>query len=405
MSKQRQPLSLRLLFAMASTACVFLTVIIGYFGLTIYGEYQTRQLIAELPPAARRAQVDFDAGRIPNADDTRAMILAADGFTKSAETNQNIALIILSVFAASIGAGLSLFMAERLARPIQAVAGAARKITGGDLTSRVEANVSGIGESAQLVADFNQMASALEGFEREMTESSAAIAHELRTPLTVLRGYVQGSIDDVFPPTKEHLARLLVHIESLARIVDDLQTLSLANNSALSVALEPIDAGQEVNLLLDALEPALTAAGMKLERDIDVAAMRGDPGRLRQAVAALIENARHYAASGQVIHVQTRAMRHGVVIRVLDRGPGFPDAHLVRCFDRFWRAEPSRGKTTGGSGLGLSVVKAIAIAHGGDAHVANRPGGGLSVEIYIPNVLHATAKSQRSQQPAGQVST
>lgn len=405
MSKPRKPISLKVLFALASTGCVFLAVTIGYFGLTLYGEYQTRQIMSDLPPAARRAQAEIDAGRVPSVEDTRALMLAAEGWGDLAETKQNIALVILSIFAASLGAGLSLFLSDRLSRPIQAVAGAARKITEGDLTARALATDPSIGESAQLVADFNKMASALEGFEREMNESSAAIAHELRTPLTVLQGYVQGSIDGVFPPTNAHLSLLMVHIESLTRVVDDLQTLSLAKNAALRVTMEPMDAAHEIGRLLSAMEPAIKAAGMRFDADLGVAAIRGDPVRLRQAVAALIDNACRYAASGQMINVQTQAARDGVIIRVLDRGPGLSEAHMTRAFDRFWRGEPSRGKASGGSGLGLSVVKAIALAHGGEVRLANRPSGGLSVEIVLPYNKSGSVKVAASRPAKDETST
>jgi two-component system, OmpR family, sensor histidine kinase AdeS len=393
MSKVRKPLSLKVMFALASTACVFVTVLIGYFGLTAYAEIQLNGIKATMPAAAKRAQDALDARQIPAVDDTKALMVFADKLEDNFEVQQNVALLILSLFAASLGAVLSLFLADRLARPIAEVAAAARKIARGELSARANSPDSGIGESAQLITDFNQMATALEGFDREMSESSAAIAHELRTPLTVLRGYVQGAIDGVFPPTQEHLARLMVHIESLSRVVDDLQTLSLAKNGALSVAMEPMDASEEIGRLLDAMEPAIGAAGVTLERSLETAVTLGDAVRLRQAVSALIDNARHYAASGGVISVQTRATREGVVVRVLDRGPGLPDAHLSRGFDRFWRGEPSRGKASGGSGLGLSVVKAIVTAHGGEVRMVNRPSGGLSVEMTLPNIRKPLTKS------------
>jgi two-component system, OmpR family, sensor histidine kinase AdeS len=133
------------------------------------------------------------------------------------------------------------------------------------------------------------------------------------------------------------------------------------------------------------MEPALSSAGMTIERSLETAVTLGDPVRLRQAVSALIDNARHYAGAGGVITLQTRTTREGIVIRVLDRGPGLIDEHVERAFDRFWRAEPSRGKAGGGSGLGLSVVKAIISAHGGEVRITNRPSGGLSVEMTLPN--------------------
>jgi signal transduction histidine kinase len=372
--------SLKALFALASTACVITTVFIGYFGLTLFGRYQESKIIASFPPEAKRAQLDIEAKRIPDMSDLAVLSSAYDGVSERVETEQNIALVVLSIFASILGAGLSLLLADRLGRPISEVAGAAQKIAKGDLSARATAHKNDVGESAQLIADFNQMATALEGFERELNESSAAIAHELRTPLTVLRGYVQGSIDGVFPPTDAHMKLLLVHIESLSRVVDDLQILSLANSGVLRLSMEAIDASKEVGLVLDSMEPALQAAGIRVERTLNMAITRADPARLRQAITALIDNACHYAASGGIIQVQTQSARTGIIIRVMDRGPGLPDS-----LERFWRAEPSRGKHSGGSGLGLSVVRAIAQAHGGDACLSNRPSGGLCVELSLPN--------------------
>jgi two-component system, OmpR family, sensor histidine kinase AdeS len=390
MKKARKPWSLKTLFALASTACVFVTVIIGYFGLTAYAEIQLRGIKATMSPAAKRAQDALDARQIPEIADTKALMAFAETIEDDFAIQQNVALLILSIFAASLGAGLSIFLADRLARPIAEVAGAARRIAKGDLSARANSPDTGIGESAQLITDFNQMAAALEGFEREMNESSAAIAHELRTPLTVLRGYVQGSIDGVFPPTDTHLKLLLVHIESLSRVVDDLQTLSLSKNGALNLSKKIIDVGHEIDALLDAMEPAIGAAGLTLERALDVAPLSGDAGRIRQAVAALIDNARHYARDGGVIRVQVQDVQAGVVIRVLDRGPGIADENLMRSVERFWRGEPSRNKHSGGSGLGLSVVKAIATAHGGDVRLSNRPSGGLCVEVTLPRETKAS---------------
>jgi two-component system, OmpR family, sensor histidine kinase AdeS len=384
MKKARKPWSLKTLFALASTACVFVTVIIGYFGLTAYAEIQTREIRTNMSPAAIRAQNSIDARQVPSIDDTQALMAFAETIDANFEAQQQIALLILSVFAATLGAGLSLFLADRLARPIAEVAGAARKIAKGDLSARADCADTGIGESAQLITDFNQMAAALERFEREMNESSAAIAHELRTPLTVLRGYVQGAIDGVFPPTNTHLTLLLVHIESLSRVVDDLQTLSLANNGALSMTREAMDASLEVGTLLDALEPSLASSGLTLRRTLHEAPMSGDPVRVRQAVSALIDNAKNYAAVGKIIEIETGSTLTGVFVRVLDYGPGMTCEQIARGFERFWRAEPSRGKASGGSGLGLSVVKAIALAHSGQAHLRNREGGGLCAELLFP---------------------
>jgi two-component system, OmpR family, sensor histidine kinase AdeS len=383
----RKPLSLKAVFALGSVFCVVLAVAFGYFGLTFYGDYQVKQFETTFSPAAKRAQAQIEARRVPSEADTQALMGAYKTIEQDIEFGQNLALVVLSMLAASVGAGGSIVLANRLVKPIDNVAAAAHLIAQGDLSARAASSGSGTGESEQLVVNFNQMATALEGFDREMSESSAAIAHELRTPLTVLRGYVQGAIDGVFPPNDAHMKLLLVHIESLSRVVDDLQTLSLAKNGALSMSVQVMDGAREVGTLLDALEPALNAAGITLTRDLQPAPMTGDPIRIRQAVSALIDNARNYGATGGVVKVETLTRKRDIIIRVTDRGPGLTHEQIERSFDRFWRGEPSRGKTSGGSGLGLSVVKAIAIAHGGRAVLTNQDGGGLSAEIIVPKAV------------------
>jgi two-component system sensor histidine kinase AdeS len=140
----------------------------------------------------------------------------------------------------------------------------------------------------------------------------------------------------------------------------------------------------EVESLLPVIEPDLHALGMRLELDLRPAPVHADPQRLRQMLICLLDNARRYASEGGVVRIETHASGSAGVLRVLDRGAGFPPGGAARAFERFWRSEASRSRQTGGSGLGLSVVRAIAEAHGGRAHAANRPDGGAVLEVRLP---------------------
>jgi two-component system, OmpR family, sensor histidine kinase AdeS len=382
--RNAKALPLRAQLTVAMTGCVLATVGIGYGGLTIFGEWQTQAIIAELSPEADRARIAIESGRRPDPKDFAALQGESGTIEATINDGQNWALIILSIMAAGVGAGMGMLLSARLGAPLEGVARAARKITLGDLGARAEASVNGAGEINQLIADFNHMASALESYERSLKANAAAIAHELRTPLTVLRGYVQGAIDGVFVSDTPHLERLLTQIEGLSRLVEDLRTLSLAESGNLGLELQEFDLAQEVVVAADAMRLLLADANMQTDLRLGAVTVRADRIRVRQAVVALLENARRYAASGGVVRVETRAEGGQAILRVLDRGAGMREADLAQGFVSFWRADPSRTKDAGGSGLGLSVVAAILKAHGGSARLSNRDGGGLCVELRFP---------------------
>lgn len=290
-------------------------------------------------------------------------------------------LILAIGLAAAAVAGWRL--ALTIVRPLKSVATAARSIASGDFSARAETIETSFGEAESLIADFNAMASRLESAEAELKYSNSAIAHELRTPLTILRGRLQGLSDGTFKPSPELYRRLLAHVEDLTRIVDDLRTLALSNASRLELKLDEIDLGEEADAVAASVEQDLTGAGIKLERDLGHAVVLADRARIRQILFAVLDNARRYAPNSTVV-IRTRRTQDRAVIRCADTGPGLPAGAENRVFERFWRGEESRARASGGSGLGLPVVRAIARAHGGDAAVADNGGKGAAIEIWLP---------------------
>ena len=365
-------------------AAIGLTVAIGYGGLTAFGEWQTQALIAKLSPAARRAGDLLEAKRIPDDADLKALIAESAALQAEGIEGEHLALAVLTVIAALCGAATGALFATRFSHPVEEVARAARAIANGDLTARPTVQGRGSGETAQLVSDFTAMATNLEQAERELRESSAAIAHELRTPLTVLRGRLQGIADGVFPAGPNEIGGLIRHVESLAAIVEDLRVVSLAAVGALELRVTQIDLAAEADAVTRSFAPDIQVHGMRLETAFGSALVRADAARIRQVTVALIENAVRYASEGGVVRIETEMAAGAAILRVLDRGSGFAAADLPRVFDRFWRAEPSRSRAVGGSGLGLSVVRAIATAHGGACEASNREGGGACLELRLP---------------------
>jgi two-component system sensor histidine kinase AdeS len=288
------------------------------------------------------------------------------------------------IFLALLAAGAIAFkLAARILTPLNSLAESARRIANGDLSARAVPGDQSLGETAHLVADFNAMAQRLQDIAEDMIAWNAAIAHELRTPLTILRGRLQGIADGVFTPDEALIRNLLLQIDGISRLVDDLRTVTLADNGRLDLRVGSVALAAEIRSVVDLLEPSLQNAGFSLELTLIDLVVLGDATRIRQALLALLDNAQRYAKPGR-IEISTLKSDASAVIRIEDDGPGLPPEFARRAFDPFARGEPSRSRRYGGSGLGLSVVRAIADAHGGRVAYRTSSRGGAVFEVTLP---------------------
>ncbi|MCM5558410.1 HAMP domain-containing sensor histidine kinase [Pleomorphomonas sp. JP5] len=274
-------------------------------------------------------------------------------------------------------------LARQIVEPLKSVGAAARKVAEGDFSARAASGAKRFGEAGDLVDDFNRMAEQLQRAQSELKYSNSAIAHELRTPLTILRGRLQGLLDGAFTPSPELYSRLIAHVDDLSAIVEELRTLALNNAGQLDLDCKRLDLAPAAEAALLSLDDQLNAAGITIARRFDSAVVNADPARLRQALVAVLDNCRRYAPKAQVL-VETGISDGQAFFRCSDNGPGLSDENRARAFERFWRADDSRGRSRGGSGLGLSIVKAIAQAHGGDALILPSGQPGLAIEIRLP---------------------
>lgn len=296
----------------------------------------------------------------------------------------DIFTLALSIVLALIAAGwIALKLAARILAPLNSLAESARRIASGDLSARATPGDQSLGETAHLVDDFNTMAGRLQDMANDMSAWNAAIAHELRTPLTILRGKLQGVIDGVFAADEQLIRNLLLQIDGLSRLADDLRVVTLADSGHLDLRKEPIDLATEIERVADLVKPSFEEAGFFLKLTLVEVPILADGLRVRQALLALLENARRYATPG-TIEVATLVSDGEAIIRVEDGGPGLPPEFARRAFEPFFRSDPARSRRNGGSGLGLSVVRAIAEAHGGKASYRKSSRGGASFEISLP---------------------
>jgi two-component system sensor histidine kinase AdeS len=290
--------------------------------------------------------------------------------------------VLLSVVCAIF---VGMIVARRLSQPIESVTHAALQVASGEFNYQVDQTLAASLEAHDLLLSFNKMTQYLESAEREATESVAAITHELRTPLTVLRGRLQGMSDGTFKASEDLLQALIGQVDTLACIVNDLETISRLDSGGVKYQEDVINLADVALSVVTSMARDIEVNGVVLEYDLQPAYIKGDGPRIRQALNALIENAKQYGSPGKYVRVETGINGNNGYLKVLDKGPGICEEDRERVFDRWWRAEKSRSRITGGSGLGLSVVKSITRAHTGNVRIVDGPDGqGTAVVISIP---------------------
>jgi len=283
-------------------------------------------------------------------------------------------------------------LSHRVLRPIGTLTAAAHRLGQGDLASRVP--VSGSDELAALGRSFNRMADSLQRSEERQRQLVADVAHELRTPLANLRGYLEALADGVIDPEPELFASLHEEAVLQQRIVDDLQDLALAEAGNLAYNWVTVDLAELLETCRTAHLARAEADGVALTVHIEqseasgnavpAVLVRGDPDRLRQVLGNLITNALRATSSGGSVSLHANRSGDTAVIRVADTGTGIEPEALPYIFDRFWRADPARGRRSGGSGLGLAIARQIVIDHGGTIAVESQVGIGTTFTITLP---------------------
>lgn len=292
--------------------------------------------------------------------------------------------LAVAVLAAAVAAlALSWYVARRIARPVGRLAAGAGDIAAGSYDTRVPVSAAD-DELAQVSRSFNRMAAALEDTEATRRRLLADLAHELRTPLATLEGYLEGLADGVVaaePATWQTLADALAR---LRRLVDDIGAVSRAEVQPPDLRLRAVAPGELVTRAVRAARPAAQRHGVRLRDSVHdrVPDVRVDVERIGEALHNLLDNAiRHTPRSGEVL---VEATAHGpwVQLVVSDDGEGIDTVDLPHVFERFYRADTARGGREGGSGIGLTIVDAIARAHGGSVR-ADSPGRGAGARFTI----------------------
>lgn len=283
----------------------------------------------------------------------------------------------------SAAGGLSYLVSKRIVQPLVQMEQVTHKVAEGNLEERLPS--SDIPELNQLATSFNRMAADLQGVEQRRRELIGDLTHELRTPLTVVKGYLEGLADGTIAPDPAIYQRLVRETTRLGRLVNDLQELSQAEAGYLPIQTEVLAVPPLLRSLQAKFSDQLTDEGPTLQVDCapDIAPVLADPERVEQVLINLLGNALRYTPTGTVT-LRARVVEHQMWIAVVDTGQGIAEVDLPHVFERFWRADRSRDRHSGGTGIGLAISRRLVELQGGTLTASSTLGQGSTFQFSLP---------------------
>lgn len=299
-------------------------------------------------------------------------------------TSVNRSLLIAIIMAGLVGVFLTLLLSRSILRPVDELTFAARAMEMGDLSQRV--NVRTKGELGELAHAFNAMAEGLKRLEQLRRNMVTDVAHELRTPLSNVRGYLEALRDGVVEPTPETIASVHEEAMLLNRLVDDLQELAMAEAGQLHMVKQRVDLRGVVEKSVQSMSAQAREKEISVEVNLadDLPPIEADPERMGQVLRNLLHNALVNTPPGGQILVEASTIDSQIKVSVKDSGVGISAEHLPFVFERFYRADRSRARSTGGAGLGLAIVKQLVEAQGGQVEINSQVDVGTTVTFTSP---------------------
>lgn len=315
-------------------------------------------------------------GYMDNSHLTDSAIIFKDTLTRS--------LIISGVVAIIIGILVSIAFSKGLTRPLINITRTANKIRSGDLLakSKVDTNTS---EIVELSDTINYLGESLSRQESIRKRYASDISHELRTPITTLKTHLEAITDGVWEPNKEHLEILMNETNRLSGLVNDLKDTFIQEEYTLNLNKTSFNISEELEDVITSFKPSYAKGNYHLISSIEkniVVLM--DKDKFKQIVSNLLSNSLRYLNRDGEVNVSLKQIKKSLILTITDNGTGIKKEDLPFIFDRFYRADTSRNKNTGGTGLGLTIVKSIVEAHNGTLEIQSVYGHGTVVTIVLP---------------------
>lgn len=298
--------------------------------------------------------------------------------------NINLGFILAGLLGLVLALALSFLLAGRISRPLSGLTSATKNIAGGDYAERVK--VGGGKEVEELGNAFNTLAESLERNEQLRQNMVADIAHELRNPLATLRGQLELLQDGKIEYDGETIDSLMEDVAMLTHLVEDLQQLSLVDAGQLEFDLKSVDVKATFAEVLSRFEREASTRQVRLEVEPSpgLPPVKADPLRLAQILGNLVSNSLMHSEKGGSIKLSAERSADEVKLAVVDTGSGVSPDELPHIFERFYRADVSRARATGGAGLGLSIARGLVEAQGGHIQAESEAGKGTSIYFTLP---------------------
>lgn len=298
-------------------------------------------------------------------------------------------LIWAGLVATVVAIILSFFFSRMIVVPIRKAIEVTKKIADGDYSKRVK--IKSNDEIGELGAALNKMAEGLEKIETLRRELVSNVAHELATPLTNISGYLEALHDEVIKgkePTKKTLLLLKEEADRLTAMIEDLRELSTVESSNFQLSLAHVSLKELADKIILKLKPQFEAKGVELKLTISsvLPEVLTDENRLTQILINLIDNALCFTPRGGQVEISAQAKNNFIELAVSDTGIGIAKEDLPHIFERFYRADKSRSRKTGGTGIGLAIVKELVRIHGGEIRVESKEGKGTKFSFTLPIV-------------------
>ena len=298
----------------------------------------------------------------------------------------NEALIYGALASMIVAVILSVYLSRSVIAPVRLMSAATDRIANGRYEERIL--VEGEDELAQLATRFNQMAEKLNQVETMRRRLIGDVSHELRTPLTAIKGSMEGLLDGVLPASNETYQQIHAEADRLNRLVDDLQELSRVEARAYELEFRALEVSALVQTVTQRFAPQFTAKRIDLDIELspNLPRVLADEDRAIQVLTNLVANALQYTPENGRVGISARRVGTEVIISMQDTGPGIAPEHLPHIFDRFYRVDKSRSRRAGGgSGIGLTIARALVEAHGGRIWAESRgEGQGSTFSFTLP---------------------
>lgn len=364
-------------------------------GIVVLVLLQTADFVAPATFAAQRGRMLGNGrgmGRAGEAGLSRANAESAEALLNQAfRDSLNQGLLVAGGVALAVAVAISLFVTWWVIGPVRRLAAASQRIAAGHYAERVPTgtltNSRHPDELGELAANFNEMAQSLEASEQRRLELVGDVTHELRTPLATLQGYLEGLLDGVIEPDERTWAKLHDETGRLRRLIDDLQELSRAQAHQIPLKLTSLNPQDITRVVVERVSAQFKEKGLDFSCDLpaNLPPVKADPDRAVQVLTNLLINALRYTPAPGRVNLKLQATSNTVEFRVTDSGIGIGAEHLPHLFERFYRVDKSRSRALGGSGIGLTIAKALVEAMGGRIEVSSPgPNLGATFSFFLP---------------------